>query len=30
MLQKYTQMVAVTKYIITKNKKTQENVDAYN
>ena len=30
MLQKYTQMVAVTKCIITKNKKTQENVDAYN
>ncbi|ORO46074.1 D-fructose-6-phosphate amidotransferase [Streptococcus oralis subsp. tigurinus] len=30
MLQKYTQMVAVTKCIITKNKKTQEYVDAYN
>ena len=30
MFQKYTQMIAVTKCIITKNKKTQENVDAYN
>ena len=30
MLQKYTQMVAVTKCIITKIKKIQENVDAYN
>ena len=27
---KSTQMVAVTKCIITKKKKTQENVDAYN
>ena len=30
MLQKYTQMIAVTKCIITKIKKIQENVDAYN
>ncbi|ARC46447.1 D-fructose-6-phosphate amidotransferase [Streptococcus gordonii] len=30
MLQKYTQMVAVTKCTITKIKKIQENVDAYN
>ena len=27
---KSTHMIAVTKCIITKNKKTQENVDAYN
>ncbi|MBP2620660.1 D-fructose-6-phosphate amidotransferase [Streptococcus panodentis] len=30
MLQKYTQMAAVTKCAITKIKKIQENVDAYN
>ncbi|PNM84175.1 D-fructose-6-phosphate amidotransferase [Streptococcus sp. FDAARGOS_146] len=30
MLQKYTQMIAVTKCIITKIKKYRRNVDAYN